>query len=103
MIRGVAPHMRDQAAYLTLGGGAGGRSPGSVFCITSISAAVMSMLLQVLIAVAFAAFCFGCGYLTAFIVTRNRLRDQMIERHIARHNWHTGKWEWGEPPKESRY
>ena len=28
MIRGVAPQMRDQAAYLTLGGGAGGRSPG---------------------------------------------------------------------------
>ena len=29
-IRGVAPQMRDQAAYLTLGGGAGGRSPGSI-------------------------------------------------------------------------
>ena len=23
----------------------------------------------------------------------------MIERHIARYNWKTGKWEWGEPPK----
>ena len=33
LIRGVAPHMRDQAAFLTLGGGAGGRSPGSIFCI----------------------------------------------------------------------
>jgi hypothetical protein len=28
--RGVAPQMRDRAAYLTLGGGAGGRSPGSI-------------------------------------------------------------------------
>ena len=28
--RGVAPQMRDQAAYLTLGGGAGGRSLGSI-------------------------------------------------------------------------
>ena len=27
------------------------------------------LLLQVVIVVAFAAFCFGCGYLTAFIVT----------------------------------
>ena len=60
----------------------------------------MSMLQQVLIAVAFAAFCFGCGYLTAFIVTRNRWRDEMIERHIARYNWQTGKWEWGEPPSK---
>jgi hypothetical protein len=30
LIRGVAPQMRDQAAYLTLGGGAGGRSLGSI-------------------------------------------------------------------------
>jgi len=22
----------------------------------------------------------------------------MIERRIARYHWHTGKWEWGEPP-----
>ena len=57
------------------------------------------LLLQVAIVVAFGAFCFGCGYLTAFIVTRNQWRDEMIERHIARYNWHTGKWEWGEPPK----
>jgi hypothetical protein len=26
--------------------------------------------------------------------------DEMIKRGIARYNWHTGKWEWGEPPKE---
>jgi len=30
LIRGVAPHMRDRAAYPTLGGGAGGRSLGSI-------------------------------------------------------------------------
>jgi hypothetical protein len=30
------------------------------------------LLLQALIVVAFSAFCFGCGYLTAFIVTRNK-------------------------------
>jgi hypothetical protein len=52
------------------------------------------LLLQVVVVVAFGAFCFGCGYLTAF---------EMIERGVARYNWHTGKWEWGEPPKESRY
>ena len=33
LIRGVAPHMRDQVAYLTLGGGAGGRSLGSIFLV----------------------------------------------------------------------
>ena len=31
--RGVAPHMRDQAAFLTLGGGAGGRPLGSIFLV----------------------------------------------------------------------
>jgi hypothetical protein len=58
------------------------------------------LLRQVLIAVAFGAVCFGCGYLTGFIVTRNRWRYEMIKRGIARCNWQTGKWEWGEPPKE---
>jgi hypothetical protein len=53
------------------------------------------LLLQVVIVAAFAALCFGCGYLTAFIVTRNRWRDEMIERGVARYNWQTGKWEWG--------
>ena len=48
-------------------------------------------------------FCFGCGYLTAYIVSRNRWRDEMIKRGVARYNWQTGKWEWGEPPKEARY
>jgi hypothetical protein len=49
------------------------------------------LFLQVLIVVAFGAFCFGCGYLTAFIVTRNRWRDEMIKRGVARYNWQTGK------------
>jgi hypothetical protein len=38
------------------------------------------LLLRVVIVVAFGAFCFGCGYLTAFIVTRNQWRDEMIKR-----------------------
>ena len=60
------------------------------------------LLRQVLIAVAFGAVCFGCRYLTGFIVTRNRWRDEMIKRGVARYNWQTGKWEWGEPPKEPK-
>jgi hypothetical protein len=28
--------------------------------------------------------------------------DEMIKRGVARYNWQTGKWEWGEPPKESK-
>jgi len=39
------------------------------------------LLLQVVLVVVFAALCFGCGYLTAFIVTRNQWRDEMIKRH----------------------
>jgi hypothetical protein len=31
-------------------------------------------------------------------VTRNKWRDEMIERRIARFDWRTGKWEWGAPP-----
>jgi propanol-preferring alcohol dehydrogenase len=44
LIRGVAPQRRDQVTYPTLGGGAGGRSPGSIyarfprFCIAPIAA-----------------------------------------------------------------
>jgi hypothetical protein len=34
-----------------------------------------NLLLQVLIVLAFGALCSGCGYLTAFIVTRNHWRD----------------------------
>jgi hypothetical protein len=63
----------------------------------------MSDLLQFIIVAAFGAFCFGCGYLTSFIVSRNRWRDEMIKRGVAGYNGQAGKWEWGEPPKESRY
>ena len=61
---------------------------------------ISNLPLQALILVAFGAFCFGVGYLTAFIVTRNQWRDEMIKRHVARFNWMTGKWEWGAPPSE---
>jgi hypothetical protein len=40
----------------------------------------VSELLQLIIIVAFGALCFGCGYLTSFIVTRNKWRDEMIKR-----------------------
>jgi hypothetical protein len=50
----------------------------------------MSELLQLVIVVAFGELCFGCGYLTGFIVTRNRWRDEMIERCVARYSWQTG-------------
>ena len=46
----------------------------------------MSELLQFIIVAAFSAFCFGCGYLTAYIVSRNRWRDEMIKRGVARYN-----------------
>jgi hypothetical protein len=58
------------------------------------------LLLQVIIVVAFGALSFGGGYLTAFIVTRSHWREDMIKRDHGRYNSHTGKWEWGEPPKE---
>jgi hypothetical protein len=66
---------------------------------------VRDQLLQFGLVAAFGAFFFGCGYLTAFIVTRNRFRNEMIKRGGARYNQRTGKWEWGAaPPKEeSRY
>jgi hypothetical protein len=61
----------------------------------------MSEQLQQFIGVAgFGALCFGCGYLIAFMVTRNKWRDEMIKRGVARYNWHTGKWEWGQPPRK---
>jgi hypothetical protein len=59
-------------------------------------------LLQFIIVVAFGALCFGCGYLIAFIVTRNKYRNEMIKRGVARYNQQTSKWEWGEPPKKSK-
>jgi len=58
------------------------------------------LLLQFIIVAGFGALCFGCGYLTGFIVTRNQWRDEMIERGVSRYHWQTGKWDWGKPPKE---
>ena len=40
-------------------------------------------LLQFGIVAAFGALCFGCGCLTAFIVTRNQWRGDMIKRGFA--------------------
>jgi hypothetical protein len=45
----------------------------------------MSELLQFIIVAAFGALCFGGGYLTAFIVTRNKWRDEKIKRGVARY------------------
>ena len=76
----------------------------------------MSELLQFIFVVGFGAICFGCGFLTSFIVTRKRWRGEMIERGIAqynsqtgvcemiergvtRYNPQTGVWEW-EPPNK---
>jgi hypothetical protein len=60
------------------------------------------LLLQLIIVVAAGAFCFGCGYLTALMVTRNKWRREMIKRGAARYNnSQTGKWEWGEPSGET--
>jgi hypothetical protein len=57
-------------------------------------------LRQFIIVAGFGVICFGCGYLIAHIVTRNKWRDEMIERGVAQYNWKTGKWKWDEPPKE---
>ena len=57
------------------------------------------MLLQIIIVIAFGGLCFGCGYLAGFIVTRNKWRDEMIERGVARYNWQTGKMGMGRTAK----
>jgi hypothetical protein len=59
-------------------------------------------LLQFGVVAAFGALCFGCGYLIAFIVTRSRFRQEMIKRRVAHYDSQTGKFEWGEPPKEEK-
>ncbi|MFY9836982.1 MAG: hypothetical protein WAK55_11015 [Xanthobacteraceae bacterium] len=59
----------------------------------------LSQYSQFIIVAGFGAICFGFGYLVAFAVARNQWRDEMIKRGVARYNWRTGKWEWGEPPK----
>jgi hypothetical protein len=48
-------------------------------------------LLQFGLVETFGALCFGCGYLTAFIVTRKNWRGDMIERGFANYNERTGK------------
>ena len=58
------------------------------------------LLLQLIVVAAAGACCFGCGALTAFIVTRKQWRREMIRRGAAHYNSQTGKWEWGELPKE---
>ena len=66
--------------------------------------AVMSeLLLPVAVVMAFGAFFFGCGLLTAFLVTRNQWRNEMIKRGVAHYDSKTGKWEWKESPRVSRY
>ena len=59
-------------------------------------------VLQFIIVVGFGALCFGCGCLTAFTVTRTKFRNEMIKRGVARYNQQTGKWEWGESPRNRR-
>jgi hypothetical protein len=59
----------------------------------------MSEPLLEFIIVAFGTLCLGCGYLTAFSVTRVRFRNRMIKRGAARYDSETGKWEWEKPPK----
>lgn len=51
----------------------------------------MSELSQFIIVVDFGPLCFGCWFLVALIVTRNKWRREMIKRGVARYNWQTGK------------
>jgi hypothetical protein len=60
------------------------------------------LLLQLIIVVAAGAFCFGCGYLAGFIVTRIKWRGEIIRRGAARYNSQTGKWEWGVSPEKPK-
>jgi len=43
----------------------------------------MSELLQFIIVVGFGALCFGCGFLTSFIVTRKHWRGEMLYGYHA--------------------
>jgi len=49
----------------------------------------MGERLQFIIMAGFALLCFGCGYLTAFIVTRKNWRGDMINRGFANYNERT--------------
>jgi len=73
--------------------------------MTNLLESMREQLLQFGVVGAFGALCFGCGYLIAFIVTRNGFRHEMIKRRRGHYDWQTGKFEWREPPKkeESRY
>ena len=64
--------------------------------MTNLLESMREQLLQFGVVGAFGALCFGCGYLTAFIVTRKQWRAGMIERGFANYNERTVKWEWGE-------
>jgi hypothetical protein len=44
----------------------------------------------------------GAAATKARYFTLGSLAREMIKRGVARYNWQTGKWEWGEPPKESK-
>ena len=46
-------------------------------------------VLQFIIVMGFGALCFGCGCLTAFIVTRTKFRNEMIKRDVVRYNQQT--------------
>ena len=48
--------------------------------MTNLLESMREQLLQFGVVGAFGALCFGCGYLIAFIVTRNGFRDEMIKR-----------------------
>jgi hypothetical protein len=49
-----------------------------ILCRFTFRTEAMSESLQFIIVIGFGALCFGCGYLAAFIVTRNKCRDEMI-------------------------
>ena len=68
--------------------------------MTNLLESMREQLLQFGVVGAFGALCFGCGYLIAFIVTRNGFRHEMIKRRRGHYDWQTGKFEWGEPPKK---
>ena len=59
-------------------------------------------LIQFGVVAAFGALCFGCGCITAFIVTRNQWRGEMIKRGVAHYDELTGKWEWREQASRRR-
>ena len=53
----------------------------------------MSEQFQFIIVMGFGALCFGCGFLTSFIVTRKHWHGETIKRGMAEYNSQTGAWE----------